>query len=188
MIPKLRGRLLDGLVEPSQTDQSITYRFLRPADDISAITELLHRAYAPLAAQNLHFVASHQSPEVTRQRASKGHTLVALLDGCIVGTITLADAALTRGCPFYDRPDVASFGQFGVEPAIQRLGIGTRLLSLAEALAMELGVHELALDTAETAVDLIRFYSAKGYRFVEFHTWAEVNYRSVVMAKRLHSR
>lgn len=36
---------------------------------------------------------------------------IAELDGRLVGTVTLSDAAHTRGTPWYDRPDVASFGR-----------------------------------------------------------------------------
>jgi DNA-binding winged helix-turn-helix (wHTH) protein len=44
---------------------------------------------------------------------------------------------------------------------------------------------ELALDTAETADDLIAFYTRRGYRFVDHVRWDAVNYRSVVLSKRL---
>lgn len=51
----------------------------------------------------------------------------------------------------------------------------------------ERGVRELGLDTSNHASDLIQFYTFKGYQFVEFVRWPEVNYRSVIMAKRLES-
>src|SRR5579864_3313349 len=53
---------------------------------------------------------------------------------------------------------------------------------------MSLGAGALALDTAEPATDLIRFYSRHGYRIVETVQWEEVNYRSVVMSKQLSAR
>lgn len=40
--------------------RSITYRYVRPEDDVDLITALLHEAYAPLAKQGMRFVASHQ--------------------------------------------------------------------------------------------------------------------------------
>ena len=56
----------------------------------------------------------------------------------------------------------------------------------AEARACETGAAEIALDTAETADDLIRFYSRRGYRFIEHVNWGDaVNYRSVVMSKTI---
>jgi GNAT superfamily N-acetyltransferase len=160
----------------------ITYRFLSPTDDLDLITELLHRGYARLAEAGLRFVASHQDVNVTRRRVAKGETIVAL-DRRLVGIVTLARSEATSGSPFYDRPDVASFGQYAVEPTHQRNGIGTRLLEYVEQLALLRGVKYLALDTSEQAGHLIRFYETRGYRFVEHVRWPDVNYRSVVMAK-----
>src|SRR5665213_221674 len=87
------------------------------ADNISDLTQLLHRAYGALARRGMHFVASHQDDETTRQRISGSECYVAIHDGKLVGTITWSDAHQTDGSPWLDRPDVASFGQFAVEPA-----------------------------------------------------------------------
>jgi predicted N-acetyltransferase YhbS len=163
----------------------VTYRSLARTDDVESITDLLHRAYAPLAAAGMRFVASHQSVEVTRTRMARGDTIVAVAGTEIVGTVTLARTTTTDGSPFYDRVDVASFGQFAVEPALQRAGIGSTLLTLVEARAIDGGVGILALDTSEHATQLIRFYEARDYRFVEFALWPQVNYRSVILAKTL---
>src|SRR5690606_8693016 len=103
-------------------------------------------AYASLAEADLHFMASHQSPDVTRRRMAKGDTIVALVDDRIVGVVTLATTSNTDGSPLYDRADVASFGQFAVEPSLQGHGIGSTLLSLVEELAGERRVGELGLD------------------------------------------
>jgi GNAT superfamily N-acetyltransferase len=177
--------LRKGFILTDQRGVEIQYRFLSPTDDVSAITGLLHKAYAPLAEAGLRFVASHQDPEVTRRRMAKGDTIVAVVDASIVGIVTLARTSTTEGSPFYDRIDVASFGQFAVEPTFQGAGVGSTLLTLVEGLAAARGVGELALDTSEQAVHLIRFYTSRGYRFVEFVRWPEVNYRSMIFAKQL---
>jgi GNAT superfamily N-acetyltransferase len=167
----------------------VTVRPLQPADSISDVTRLLHRAYASLAAQGFRFWASHQSDENTRQRIAEGDCLVALQEGRIVGTITLKKKALTKGSPWYDRPEVASFGQFAVDPELQRRGIGSTLLGAVERLAVREGVQELALDTAEGAAPLIEMYSRKGFRFIEYVDWRpDTNYRSVILSKRLDAR
>lgn len=182
---RLPDSLQLGFTRHDRRGTSVIYRLLSEADDIDAITGLLHRAYAPLAQSGLRFVASHQSSEVTRRRMAKGDTIVAEVDHTVIGTVTLARASSTGGSPFYDRADVAGFGQFGVEPAFQAAGIGSTLLELVETLAAEHGVRELALDTSEHAAHLIRFYMSRGYRFVEFAQWSEVNYRSMIFAKTL---
>lgn len=105
----------------------------------------------------------------------------------MIGTVTWRDALRTNGSPWYDRPDVASCGQFAVEPAWQSRGVGSMLLSIAERRTVETGAAELALDTAETADELIRFHSRRGFRFIEYVRWDVVNYRSVVLSKRVGS-
>ena len=133
----------------------VTYRALHVDDDLDAITQLLHAAYAPLAAAGMRYVVSHQDVATTKRRMARGETFVAVRDDAVVGVITLAEAHGTHGSPFYDRPDVASFGQFAVLPALQRQGIGSRLMDIVEARACEKGVAELALDTSEHAEALI---------------------------------
>jgi GNAT superfamily N-acetyltransferase len=176
---------MDDMGDPSLTTAGVTLRLFSPSDDVSALTALLHRAYAPLAARGMRYLASHQDDATTLRRLSKGECWVAQTAGQLVGTITLRDAAHTKGCPWYDRPDVASFGQFAVDPARQRRGVGTLLVDHVERRAREKGVTELAIDTAETADDLIAFYTRRGYRFIEYVRWDVVNYRSVVMSKTL---
>jgi GNAT superfamily N-acetyltransferase len=182
----IQSSLNTGLRIKDKAGREIVYRYLSVTDDVEEITEMLHDAYAPLKAAGMNFVASHQDAETTKRRMAAGETIVAVGEGGLVGVITLREAARTRGSPFYDRPDVALFGQFAVRPAQQRSGIGSNLISLVEQRAEEKGVGELALDTSERAVDLIALYERKGYRFVEYIQWPDVNYRSMIFAKRLH--
>ena len=149
------------------------------------LTALLHRAYAPLAAQGLRYMATHQSDGVTRQRVDEGECFVAVADGTICGTIVFKDTVRTRGCPWYDRDDVASFGQFAVEPDLQARGLGRRLLSLVEDRAAATGAREIALDTAEPATHLVGWYGRLGYCFIGHAQWRHTNYRSVIMSKTL---
>ena len=144
---------------------------------------MLHEAYAPLAAQGMRFVATHQDSATTNRRINRGETIVAVDGDNSVGIITLKHAERTHGSPFYDRPDVAGFGQFAVRPSHQRSGIGSTLLNLVEQRARENSVTFLALDTSIRANHLIELYTSRGYAFVEYVQWPDVNYRSVVLAK-----
>lgn len=164
----------------------IVVRALRDDDSFTALTELLHRAYADLAASGLRYLASHQDEATTRRRARAGECFIVEHHGRMAGTITFLDAERTDGSPWYDRADVASFNQFCVDPALRKRGIGAALLDLAEARARETGAAELACDTAEQATHLIEMYGARGYRFVEYVDWRPTtNYRSVVLSKTL---
>lgn len=163
----------------------VTIRRLAGSDSLEELTELLHRAYAQLAAMDLHFVATKQDVETTRSRIEGGECYVAELDGKVVGTIVFRPCDQSGGCAWYDQPDVASFGQFGVEPSLQGHGVGSALLNRVEERARETGAEEIALDTAEPATHLIELYSHRGYRIVDQVKWDEVNYSSVIMSKRL---
>jgi GNAT superfamily N-acetyltransferase len=165
----------------------IVLRPLRDDDSFELLTAMLHRAYRPLAEAGMRFVASWQSVEETRRRATNPGrtTIVAEQGGTIVGTITLIRAAPDDPCEHYRRPGVMLFGQFAVEPSLRGTGLGGRLLARAEELAREQGAEELALDTSERAAQLIRYYAGRGYRMVGRVRWDSVNYESVVMSKRL---
>lgn len=155
-------------------------------DDLQALTELLHRAYRELAERGLRYLATHQSADVTARRIARGLCFVARGGGGLAGTILFEGAAQTAGCSWYDRPEVASFHQFGVDPAWRHRGVGAALLAEAEAAARRSGAGELALDTAETADHLIAYYEARGYRRVGAADWRpETNYASVILSKPL---
>ena len=165
----------------------VVIRLLADTDSMARLTELLHRAYAPLAAAGLRYLATHQSEEITRERCAKGTCLVAEMAGQIIGTITHYSTSATSGSPWLDRPDVALFGQLAVDPAVQGRKIGGLLVRAAEAQARAEGAAIIALDTALPARHLITWYERLGYRTVEYVNWPVTNYRSAVMIKRLPS-
>lgn len=160
-------------------------RRLADSDSLEDLTELLHRAYAPLLAAGMRFHASHQDVAITRERCAEGETWVAADGGRVVGTITYHAPGRSGGTPWYERPGVASFGQYAVEPALQGRGIGRALMDLVERRAREDGADEIACDTSERAAHLIEKYERRGYRFVEHAQWDVTNYRSVVLSKSL---
>ena len=165
-----------------QDPLTIEVRRIAPQDSLADLTALLHKAYARLAAMGLRYVASHQSVDITRQRIEQGECYVALAHGALVGTIIFKPTEATAGSSWLDRPDVASLAQFAVDPAWQSQGLGGRLMTFVEARAAQAGARELALDTSEQAAHLIDWYARRGYRFIEYTQWKQVNYRSVVMS------
>jgi GNAT superfamily N-acetyltransferase len=170
----------------SATADTISIRPLGPDDDVEALTDLLHRAYAVLGARGWNYTAVDQTPEVTRKRMADGVCLVAVdAAGRMVGTALFKAPGGQLGSPWLCRPEVAHVGQFGVEPALQKRGIGARLMSAVEDMARAAGAHELALDTAEPALHLIDLYGRRGYRFIEYAQWKGKRYRSVIMSKTL---
>jgi GNAT superfamily N-acetyltransferase len=103
----------------------------------------------------------------------------------LIGTVCYYSPQKASGHPWYDKKNVASFGQFAVMPEYQRFGLGTKLIQFVEELALKDGAKEIAIDTAETANELINYYSKKGYRIVDEAKWEEVNYKSVILSKSL---
>lgn len=163
----------------------IIRRFDPAIDSIEDLTLLLNRAYKILADMGLRFWATWQGPDVTAERIKDKHCFVAFLDGRLVGTITYSPPDKVGRSPWYDRPEVAGIGQFGVEPELQRSGIGLLMMKFIEEHARQDGADELALDTAEPATHLVGWYERLGYRFIEHVQWEQVNYRSVIMSKSL---
>jgi GNAT superfamily N-acetyltransferase len=162
-----------------------TLRRLRADDSIPALTSLLHRAYAPLAARGLRFVATHQDDEETRRRCASGECWVAEKDGAVVATVTWYVPWDDGKCPYYARKDVVHFGQFAVEPSLQGGGLGRAMLEHVARRAAAAGYSELACDTAAPATDLIAMYVRWGFRKVGDVRWDAVNYPSVLLSRSL---
>ena len=160
-------------------------RLWSPDDDVSQLTALLNLAYRPLGERGLRFVATWQDDEVTRRRTADRECWVVDDVSRLVGTVTLTPPALATGCDWYDRSDVATFGQLAVHPDHQRAGLGAALVAHVECRAIELGAAELALDTAEQAHHLIDWYQRRGYRQVDRLDWPATNFLSVVLSKAL---
>lgn len=160
-------------------------RELATADSLADMTRLLHAAYARLGGMGFNYTAVDQTEDVTRSRIARGRCLVAIDDGALVGTVMVHPPGRSAGCPCYERPDVATIGQFGVLPGRQGAGTGTRLLRRAEKLALASGAAELALDTSEGADHLIGWYERERFRFVEHAQWEGKTYCSVIMSKRV---
>lgn len=172
-------------------DDTLHIRPLAARDSLDGITDLLHRAYAPLAAQGMNFTAATQTVDVTRKRAAEGQCFVAELLGKAVGTVTVSGPYDLEGAPwaqdvpwFRDR-DTAHFHQFAVDPALQRRGVGRRLVAACERWAREQGYTRMALNTAQPAVELRGLYRRLGYAEVGQVQWQGKSYGSVILQKVL---
>ena len=119
------------------THSGLLIRPIAETDSIEELTDLLHRAYKVLADMGFRFFATHQTPEQTRSRISRGECYVGVMDGAIVATVTFypppRDSAHLP--EWYRRHDVSYFGQFAVEPSLQRGGIGGCMMDHVEELA-----------------------------------------------------
>ena len=162
------------------TAPSWAIRPWQPGDSLAALTALLHRAYAPLAAAGMNFTAATQTEAMTAQRMQGARTWVAeAVDGALLGTITAAGPfdpnaqGWAHALPWFYRQDVAHFHQYAVDPGCQGQGIGAALLQAAEAWAQAAGHRAMLLDTAEPATALRQRYARAGYADIASVQWAE---------------
>ncbi|XHS79974.1 GNAT family N-acetyltransferase [Burkholderiaceae bacterium UC74_6] len=170
----------------------ITIRPLEPDDSLEAITELLHAAYASLAAQGWNFTAVNQSVDVTRQRLQGAQAFVAVSENRLVGTVAIRGPKPSNetyiGDPspsLYTTPGTAILAQLGVHPDWRGQGLAERLIDAAEHWARVQGHHQIALDTAEPASALRARYERRGYVDVGSVQWQGKTYRSVLMCKQM---
>ena len=171
--------------------ERIDIRLLAARDSLEALTELLHRAYAPLVARGLNLTVGTQPVATTQRRIAEGQCFVAEQRGRIVGTVTvcgpydLHSSPWAAGVPAFRDRDTAHFHQFAVAPELQHRGLGRRLVAACERWAREHGYKRMALDVAEPAVELRALHRSLGYVDVSTVQWDGKSYRSVVMEKPL---
>lgn len=169
----------------------LVLRPLADTDSLEAITALLHRAYAPLAAMGLNYTAVDQTVAMTRERVLGGQCWVLARGAQVVGTLTVNGPfdpqrhAWARATPWYFRTDVAHIHQFAIEPALRGQRLGERLFAACEAWARAQGHRAIALDTAVPAHHLRALYGRWGFADVDEVQWDGKHYRSVVMVKPL---
>jgi GNAT superfamily N-acetyltransferase len=170
---------------------ALQIRPLAPGDSIAALTALVHRAYAPLAAAGMNFTAASQTEAMTVDRIGDGHCLLALQGDTLVGTVTLAGAhhadrhPWARASAWLLRDDVAHLFQFAVDPAAQGVGLGRALMRAAEQHCLASGRRAVVLDTALPATHLRQRYARAGYVDQHELQWHGKTYRSVLMVKPL---
>lgn len=164
--------------------QRLNVRRISPTDDLHALTELIHAAYAPHASSGLRYWATHQSVADTEKRISRGVCFVGELEGKIVGTIALARPDPESKVELLRQPDTWSFGQFAVLPVHKGKGFGRQLHDAALREAATLGCRVMALHTAQPAAALIEMYESWGYSCVGTCDWRpHTNFLSVLMSR-----
>jgi len=173
---------------------AVVVRPLAATDPITAITDLLHRAYGGQRERGLDPLAGRQSVEVTRRRCYRGQTLVALRPGVgaspsadfarrLVGTILFQEREDAAFPAWFLRAGVTHFSQFAVEPTAQGLGVGRALLSAVERMTLDMGGCELALSMAAPDAALRAYYARRGFRQVQTWQWPYTNYQSLILSK-----
>jgi GNAT superfamily N-acetyltransferase len=161
-------------------------RSIRESDSLEDLTTMLHRAYAAHAVAGLHFLATHQSVEKTRERVHSGHTFVMLDEQKLIGTVTVKLRDQSQYGEYQPTVPLASFSQLAIDPDYRGQGLGVKLIEYVEQFARSNGCAEMALDTSQLALGLIQFYEKLGYEIQARADWRPVvNYESWILVKEL---
>jgi GNAT superfamily N-acetyltransferase len=170
------------------TSDQLHVRRISAADDLHALTELIHAAYAPHSASGLRYWATHQSVADTEKRIARGVCFVGEVGGKVIATIALTRPDPNSKVDLLREPHTWSFGQFAVAPTHKGRGIGKQLHDAALLEAAALGCQVMALHTAQPAVALIDMYRSWGYTEAGTFDWRpHTNYLSVLMSKTVRS-
>lgn len=147
--------------------ESVTLR-LAGSDDAAAMHELAQAAYQPYVAR----IGRRPAPMTADYAsiANSGNAWVAEHLGRLVGLLVLESAE-----------DHLLLDNVAVDPDVQGLGVGSRLLRLAEEQAEAQGFHEVRLYTNEVMNENLAYYPRRGYR--ETHRATHNGYRRVFFAK-----
>jgi GNAT superfamily N-acetyltransferase len=164
---------------------AIGIRRISPDDSLEDLTGMLHRAFGPLGRQGLDCIGVDQTVDVTRRRVRLGDCFVAVVDGRVVGTITLHAHDRASPVRWYRKPTVASIHQFAVDPSHQGTGVGQALLRTAENWARCRQYLELALDTPQRAQHLCVYYGRRGFNVVDTVQLERRSYLSAVFSKNI---
>lgn len=123
--------------------------------------------------------------EVLRDAAGRSvHAtlLVAVLDGAVVGTVTLAD----QGSPFAEiaRPGERELRMLAVDPGARGRGLGEVLLRAAIEQAIAGGADGVVLSTLTSMVAAHRVYDRVGLHRVPSRDWSAEGFSMLVYATR----
>lgn len=171
----------------SETEH-VEFRLFSGDDSIEELTQLLNKSYKALDNMGFNYVAATQDSSITLKRIANAHKCyVGIYKGKIISTISLYSPTPSDKSSWYSKGFVAKIGQFAVLPELQKYGIGNKMMDIVEDEARKIeNVKEVALDTAETAYNLINFYRKRGYKYVETISWGVTNYNSVILSKSLY--
>lgn len=167
-------------------EREVEIRALRPTDAVEEIDRLFHTPHALMADFALRrYSRANLGEGKLEEGEPAGETYVAESESGLIGAAVFFDPENTRGCPFYDRPGVASLGPFAIQPAFQGHGLGSAMLSFLETRARETGADELAVELSPNAPHSLNKFLKEGYRYAENANWADCGQKCVILHKPL---
>lgn len=118
-------------------------------EDAENIAELVNAAFRP---ERFFAEADRTNPDKVRELLHKGKFLLT------------EEAGKLTGCVYVElRDDRGYFGLLAVEPALQRSGLGSRMVTAAEEYCRAAGCHIMDLTIVNLRTELPAFYHRLGY-------------------------
>ena len=127
-------------------------------DDAAALATLVNRAYDI----ERFFVDGDRTTETEIAELTRSGAFLVLEHG----------QGLAAAIYLERRGDGAYFGMLSVDPALQGMGLGTRLVRIAEAMAEAMGATHMTLRIVNLREELERWYKGLGYRPVGTSAYA----------------
>lgn len=119
-------------------------------DDAAALATLVNRAYDVERS----FVDGDRTTETEIAELTRSGAFLVLEHG----------QGLAAAIYLERRGDGAYLGMLSVDPALQGMGLGTRLVRIAEAMAEAMGATHMTLRIVNLREELERWYKGLGYR------------------------
>ena len=167
-------------------EREVEIRKVAEGDSREEINRLFHTHHAVMADASLRRFYLDELLGQGSTENPKGELYLAIAeDDKVLGGLVFFDPENTRGCPYYDKPGVASIGPFAVVPQFQGHGLGGAMLQLVENRAKEAGAKELALDISPEDTHSLHTFLRQGFRFAENARWPDSNSRCLVLTKQL---
>ncbi len=138
------------------TNLAISVRRARP-DDAPALAELVNRAYA---VEEFFVDGDRTTPDEIEKLVGSG-TFLVLERGPTMAAAVYVEA----------RPDGGYIGMLSVDPTLQGMGLGRRLVGIAEAMCQAMGAASVRLRIINLREELGRWYRSLGYREVGTHPY-----------------
>jgi len=169
MQKKLPPRLLDSSDEES----------------IRKLTNFLDICYKARAKKGVNYLPDGQDEETTRRRVEGKEVWVSEIGHEIVGAFTITPPEKACGVWWYRQSGVAEVSQVAVHPAFRMLGLFSLLMDAAEQRALDMGSLELAGSVPSQRKRLIKAYTSRGARIVDYKWKKNARYGSVIWSKSL---
>ena len=127
--------------------------------DTAALTELVNRAYA---VESFFVEGQRTTADEVAALIRSGGFLVLESERGICAAVLFQGPGNRAGLP----PTHAYFGMLSVLPELQGMGLGRRLVQVAEAMAEATGATSMSLRFINLREELSRWYRSLGYREV----------------------